>query len=46
VHEKTVRRRLDRIHELTGLDADQPGERTQLLLGQHLLQLSGTGSML
>jgi len=44
VHEKTVRRRLDRIHELTGLDADHPGHRTQLLLGQRLLELGGQGS--
>ena len=41
VHEKTVRRRLDRIRELTGLDADHPGHRIQLLLGQRLLELSG-----
>ena len=41
IHEKTVRRRLDRIRELTGLDADDPCHRTQLLLAHRLLALGG-----
>jgi PucR C-terminal helix-turn-helix domain len=41
IHEKTVRRRLDRVRELTGLDADDPCHRAQLLLGHRLLVLAG-----
>ncbi|MDQ3757643.1 MAG: helix-turn-helix domain-containing protein [Actinomycetota bacterium] len=40
VHEKTVRYRLKRVHDVTGLSVDVPGDRLQLDIAVRLRRLA------